>query len=132
MNSQWLDVHGAGSQRSDPKVGDANQYPQGKGPQGDSIRINNMVRCVSGGDVTFNAAPEYQARAAMTIENMSTESTSDMPMNKSPLTMMDTNGDGKISYSEARGPLKEDFNRLDKNKDGFLTKDEIPSKQKRD
>jgi len=132
MNGQWLDVHGAGSQRSDPKVGDASQYPQGHGPQGDSIRINNMVRCVSGGDVTFNASPEYQARAAMTIENMSTESTSEMPMKKSPLTMMDTNGDGKISFSEARGPLKEDFKRLDKNKDGFLTKDEIPSKQKRD
>lgn len=42
----WLDVHGAGSQRSDPKVGDPNDYPFGHGPQGDAIRINNSVRLV--------------------------------------------------------------------------------------
>ncbi|MCF7817977.1 MAG: DUF1566 domain-containing protein [Kiritimatiellales bacterium] len=44
-----MDVHGAGSQRSDPKVGDASQFPHGRGPQGDVIRIDNMVRCVRGG-----------------------------------------------------------------------------------
>ena len=41
-----LDVHGAGCQRSDPKYGDAADYPNGHGPQGDVIRINNHVRCV--------------------------------------------------------------------------------------
>ncbi|MFC2068110.1 DUF1566 domain-containing protein [Chloroflexota bacterium] len=45
MNS-WMDVHGAGAQRRDPKSGDPNDYPQGRGPQGDVIRINNYVRCV--------------------------------------------------------------------------------------
>jgi len=44
-----LDVHGAGSQRSDPKSGEASDYPYGHGPQGDVIRINNYVRCVRGG-----------------------------------------------------------------------------------
>ena len=47
-----MDVHGAGAQRSDPKVGDASRFPQGRGPQGDVIRIDNKVRCVRGGDVT--------------------------------------------------------------------------------
>jgi len=59
MNGQWMDVHGAGAQRSDPKsstrqldrsfitVTDA----QGNdaithGPQGDLVRINNYVRCI--------------------------------------------------------------------------------------
>ena len=42
----WVDVHGAGAQRSDPKVGDPNDYPTGHGPQGDAIRIFNYVRCV--------------------------------------------------------------------------------------
>jgi hypothetical protein len=42
----WTDVHGAGAQRSDPKVGDAADYPQGNGPQGDAIRIENYVRLV--------------------------------------------------------------------------------------
>ncbi|MEI6388813.1 MAG: DUF1566 domain-containing protein, partial [Spirochaetota bacterium] len=42
----WMDVHGAGCQRSDPKVGKAADYPDGKGPQGDAIRIDNFVRLV--------------------------------------------------------------------------------------
>jgi len=46
MNSQWTDVHGAGSQRSDPKSGDPSDWPTGNGPQGDAIRIYNFVRCV--------------------------------------------------------------------------------------
>ena len=43
-----LDVHGAGAQRSDPKIGNSDDYPFGHGPQGDVIRINNFVRCVRG------------------------------------------------------------------------------------
>ncbi len=43
---QLLDVHGAGAQRSDPKVGDPQDFPHGRGPQGDVIRIFNFVRCV--------------------------------------------------------------------------------------
>ncbi|MDM8545012.1 DUF1566 domain-containing protein [Candidatus Venteria ishoeyi] len=49
MNGSWHDVHGAGSQRSDPKTGNASDYPTGHGPQGDAIRINNYVRLVRGG-----------------------------------------------------------------------------------
>ncbi|MCB9058644.1 MAG: DUF1566 domain-containing protein [Calditrichae bacterium] len=44
----WVDVHGAGAQRSDPKVGDPADYPTGHGPQGDAIRVFNYVRCVRG------------------------------------------------------------------------------------
>ncbi|MGQ8336822.1 Lcl C-terminal domain-containing protein [Sunxiuqinia sp. A32] len=46
FNGQWQDVHGAGAQRSDPKVGDPGDYPYGHGPQGDAIRISNFVRLV--------------------------------------------------------------------------------------
>jgi hypothetical protein len=45
----FVDVHGAGAQRSDPKAGDPAMFPHGRGPQGDVIRINNFVRCVRGG-----------------------------------------------------------------------------------
>jgi hypothetical protein len=45
-NRELLDVHGAGSQRSDPKIGDPSRFPYGRGPQGDVIRIYNHVRCV--------------------------------------------------------------------------------------
>lgn len=47
----WVDVHGAGAQRSDPKVGDPADYPQGNGPQGDARRIYNHVRCVRSDNV---------------------------------------------------------------------------------
>ena len=47
MNGSWIDVHGAGAQRSDPKTGDPSDYPTGHGPQGDAVRIENYVRCVA-------------------------------------------------------------------------------------
>ncbi|WP_413700369.1 DUF1566 domain-containing protein [Psychromonas sp. KJ10-10] len=43
---KWIDVHGAGSQRSDPKVWDGGNYESGSGPQFDSIRYYNYVRLV--------------------------------------------------------------------------------------
>jgi len=42
----WVDVHGAGAQRSDPKAGDPSVYEDGHGPQGDGVRIYNYVRLV--------------------------------------------------------------------------------------
>jgi hypothetical protein len=48
MHGRWMDVHGAGAQRSDKKTG-AIQFPQGHGPQGDAQRIHNMVRLVRSG-----------------------------------------------------------------------------------
>lgn len=66
MNS-WVDVHGAGAQRSDPKIGDASQYQQGHGPQGDAVRVNNYVRCVRG-SASFNANGfASEARPSMQI-----------------------------------------------------------------
>jgi hypothetical protein len=42
-----IDVHGAGCQRSDPKEGDASEFPSwGNGPQGDVQRVFNHVRLV--------------------------------------------------------------------------------------
>lgn len=42
----WIDIHGAGSQRSDPKTGNPENFSDGHGPQGDAIRIFNYVRLV--------------------------------------------------------------------------------------
>ena len=43
MNGQFMDVHGAGCQRSDPKTGSPSY---GFGPQGDVVRVTNFVRVV--------------------------------------------------------------------------------------
>lgn len=45
MRDQVMDVHGAGAQRSDPKTGNKNDYPQYFGPQGDVRYVFNFVRC---------------------------------------------------------------------------------------
>lgn len=59
MNSAWVDAHGAGAQRSDPKGGSLSNYtyvPNGYfsplAPQGDAIRIYNYVRLVRDVPVT--------------------------------------------------------------------------------
>ena len=46
MNNVLLDVHGAGAQRSDPKSGNIDDYPDFFGPQGDLRYVFNFVRCV--------------------------------------------------------------------------------------
>ncbi len=67
MNNNWVDVHGAGAQRSDPKTGDPADWPTGNGPQGDAIRIYNFVRLVRGGDVTETPDGQPSARETTTI-----------------------------------------------------------------
>jgi hypothetical protein len=42
--AQFYDVHGAGCQRTDPKIGEPSY---GFGPQGDVRRVYNFVRCVA-------------------------------------------------------------------------------------
>ncbi|MDP6986757.1 MAG: DUF1566 domain-containing protein [Phycisphaerales bacterium] len=42
----WMNVHGAGAQRCNPKTGDPADWPYGRGPQGDEVRIFNDVRAV--------------------------------------------------------------------------------------
>jgi hypothetical protein len=60
MNGQFVDIHGAGCQRSDPKDGDANDYPSwGNGPQGDVQRVFNHVRLVRDAGDTAPADPTY-------------------------------------------------------------------------
>lgn len=54
MNGNLMDVHGAGCQRSDPKSGNKEDYPQFFGPQGDVRYVYNYVRCVR--DISINTA----------------------------------------------------------------------------
>ena len=42
----WLDVHGAGAQRTDSKIIDTKKSMGGQAPQGDATRITNFVRIV--------------------------------------------------------------------------------------
>ena len=52
MDGEVVDAHGAGSQKSDPKTGDRDDYPapDENAPQGDEQRVYNMVRLVRDAD----------------------------------------------------------------------------------
>jgi hypothetical protein len=58
-NYVFMDVHGAGAQRSDPKMGNPDDYPYGNGPQGDVVRIYNYVRLVR--DATITSIGDIQS-----------------------------------------------------------------------
>ncbi len=62
LNNIWQDVHGAGAQRSDPKSGNASDYPQAHGPQGDAQRVFNYARLVrDAGSNDNNTMPAIDA-----------------------------------------------------------------------
>ena len=64
----WADVNGAGAQRSDPKSGNPADFPNGRGAQGEAVRILNYARCVRGGNVSLTPAGNPSStRPAMTI-----------------------------------------------------------------
>ncbi len=69
MNEDWMDVHGAGAQRSDPKQGDPADYPEGRGPQGDAIRIYNYVRLVRDADVTAPVEYDHHIYLPLALRN---------------------------------------------------------------
>ena len=41
------------------------------------------------------------------------------------LKIMDENEDGKLSKEEIKGPLKDDFDKVDANEDGYITEEEL-------
>lgn len=56
-SNTWQDVHGAGAQRADPKTGNAADYPQTHGPQGDVQRVFNYARLVRDSQSTSPDTP---------------------------------------------------------------------------
>ncbi|BDD11850.1 hypothetical protein FUAX_42820 (plasmid) [Fulvitalea axinellae] len=120
MRGRLMDVHGAGSQRSDPKSGNKSSYPQFFGPQGDVRYVYNFVRAVRNIDGTNNLNTE----PGIKTETPKTEKKQKSSFSKM-LQRMDTNRDGKISKHEAKGKLKENFSRRDKNRDNYITEDEV-------
>lgn len=118
-----MDVHGAGSQRSDPKSGDASNFPRGRGPQGDVIRINNFVRCVRGGAAKARTAgPKIQMNQTAGRGQFER---GQRPSGGDFVRRLDRNGDGKVSKSEFDGPA-EHFSHLDRNGDGYISAEEAP------
>ena len=113
MRGQWMDVHGAGCQRSDPKTGNIADYPKSHGPQGDVQRLHNFVRLVRGGNV------ESENVIAPADSNRSIGVDVSPPL----IRRFDQNNDGKIVESEWTGPM-ERFVLLDLDSDGIISREE--------
>ena len=147
MHGTVMDVHGAGAQRSDPKIGSSQI---GHGPQGDAVRIHNFVRCVRAGNVKLRlSAPIYVKSKYPYNINLSdyikfpkkhrNVNESDFTFNYSDrqhpnpgsqrktgfVNRLDKNNDGKVSIDEFDGP-KHHFYDLDRNNDGYLSEIEAP------
>jgi hypothetical protein len=145
-----LDVHGAGSQRSDPKSGDPSRFPRGRGPQGDVIEIYNMVRPVRGGKASLREkGPELAPRRTGPSRPGPDNRRSlpqgfgvslpaqDPPRANNPtrdpplfITHLDRDGDGRVSRQKFQGHPSA-FDRNDRNRDGDLSADEAPISQRR-
>ncbi len=128
MHGQLLDAHGAGSQRSDPKTGDASKFPQGRGPQGDVVRILNVVRCVRGGVAkprrsgpAVRAQPKGEARPRGGARPKGPPGGG----GEAWVKRLDRNGDNKVSREEFDGPAQH-FGDFDRDGDGFIEADEAP------
>ena len=132
MNGSWMDVHGAGCQRSDPKTGDPADYPEGRGPQGDAIRIYNYVRCVRGG--VADACVSGPALETRSVSRSSSDAGRSATRGGGPgkaggrggfVARLDQDGDGYVSAEEFDGPA-EHFSLFDTNGDGYLSEAEAP------
>ena len=100
MFGEWIDVHGAGAQRSDPKTGDPANYPEGHGPQGDAIRIFNFVRLVRDTEISsgtlrgdYNEDGSLEMADVIKLLLLGNDNPSD--------TALDFNGDGGFSIADA-------------------------------
>ena len=49
----------------------------------------------------------------------------ELPTYAQLLKQMDANKDGKLEKSEIKGPLKDDFDKVDANEDGFISEEEF-------
>jgi len=136
-----MDVHGAGAQRSDPKAGNPSEFPTGHGPQGDVIRIYNLVRPVRGGFARVVESERAQERDSRTSDRRvrderpdSTDRERDTRSDISDRPNPDTNQDGVVTRDEFISVAPEGesdraaefFDGLDTNNDRVLDEDERP------
>ncbi len=120
-----MNAHGAGAMRSDPLQGNPADFPNGRGPQGDQIRIYNYVRCVRGGAARLVTTPPGSEELPADPRLGPPGSTGADPRAHF-IRRLDRDGDERVSRSEFDGPPR-GFSHFDRNGDGFISIDEAPT-----
>jgi hypothetical protein len=107
MNGSWLDVHGAGAQRSDQKDGDFTGYtytPDGyyfaQAPQGDATRSYNYVRLVRDDTSAATPTPTLTSTPTPTPTSSSTPSPTATATATPTPDPDDLDGDGLLNEVE--------------------------------
>lgn len=129
-----VDVHGAGAQRSDPKTGDPKQFPRGRGPQGDVVRILNHVRLVRGGEVKPRVADASDvAKREDSPRELQPQGHPPQGSGFAPplIQALDANHDDVIDAREISGAA-EALLKLDTNHDGKLSAGEFRPRMRPD
>ena len=139
VQGQWMDVHGAGAQRSDPKYDDGTDWSFGHGPQGDAVRIYNFIRCVRGGEVSRKSQGPVLDTKALGAGSAGTMMGQGRPSLRGPapgtpggsfqehfVARLDQNRDRAVSRDEFDGP-PDHFDILDQDGNGHITEGEAPT-----
>ncbi|MCL5128028.1 MBL fold metallo-hydrolase [Algibacter sp. L4_22] len=71
--------------------------------------------------------PKLEGNIEPSKQSRNNNKTNQSPNFKNMLNRMDADKDGKISKTEAKGKLKENFTKRDSNNDGFITENELGS-----
>lgn len=118
VNGSWLDVHGAGAQRSDRKGGDfsgltyePDGYYFAQSPQGDAVRIYNYVRLVRDAEPTGVTPPgDHQTFLPLTLSSDSAPPTTGdgynlfAPLGETTTYLIDEQGDTVFTWPSAYRP----------------------------
>lgn len=124
--------------RSELSELDACNGRTGRTPESDSEYYYVITDNFPSSPICFHAEPSDDFknfggdRQSQQARNPRPNGGQEMPLNggdrlssEEILHLLDANKDQKIARTEAKGPLQQDFDRLDKNKDGFLSLGEI-------
>lgn len=106
--------------------GQPGRPPAGATPEGGTAKVTpGDSKDAPAGGASKPAAPGGRPDGAAAAAARRKNGRPGGPPAQSPLKRFDTNGDGKISRDEAQGKLKENFDKIDANSDGFLEPEEL-------
>ena len=97
------------------------------------LKKNSPVFCRNSTTLIFGCNAQKDNASS---EKSSAEKSTDRPKRggspniENMMAKMDTNGDGKLSKNEAKGPMSGMFSKIDTNGDGYLTKEELQNAPK--